>query len=221
MPGTYHVVVNPDSFSDIPEYVDKETSPASPASRGSIQGSQRDSTGSSRGVSVLQEPNDPNVVILRRFEDSSRRSQAQPSQFQEVLGHSPYAITPASIRTATPLPPDSSISSASPSSLQFMGGQDEHLLSHFRVFVWPCLAQVTPHGHDPGLAMVEEEALRFPPVSIHSLNWSECGKAAWHWGSKASLALDRHLHGWILTSSAYDTQSCKLRMPYVSFFMNM
>lgn len=190
-PGTYHVVVNPESFSDMPEYQHKEASPtASLASRGSIQEIQRASTGSSGGPSVLQGPNDPNVVVLRRFEDPSRRSQAQASQLQDEVGQSRPMIAPVSAPTTTRLPRDSLMSNALPSSVQFMSSQDEHLLSHFRVFVWPCLAQAIPHGHEPGLAKFEEEALIFPPVSILPSNYVRNFETLrWNKGSIMSLLL--------------------------------
>lgn len=72
-PGTYHVLVNPDSFMHLPEYSDdpevkKEL--LSPLRRGSLATSLASSLGRESEKAV----HDPNIVVLPRFEDVARRA---------------------------------------------------------------------------------------------------------------------------------------------------
>lgn len=77
-PGTYHVLVNPDSFAHLPEYSD-DSEPRrdrlSPLRRGSIATSLASSLGREGEGFAL--PSDPNVVILPKFEDVARRISAR------------------------------------------------------------------------------------------------------------------------------------------------
>lgn len=70
-PGTYHVLVNPDSFAHLPEYSDDSDARQllSPLRRGSVTASLASSLGRESEKSV----HDPNVVVLPRFEDAARR----------------------------------------------------------------------------------------------------------------------------------------------------
>jgi hypothetical protein len=66
-PGTYQVVVNPESFAHLPEYSDdSDRQKLSPMRRPSIATSLASSLG-------RDEPVDPNTVVLPRFEDVARR----------------------------------------------------------------------------------------------------------------------------------------------------
>lgn len=70
-PGTYHVIMVPDSFSSLPEYVDDADK-----SKSTVTESVYSVTSSP--VSVIKPEtdatDDPNVVIVKTFEDVTRRS---------------------------------------------------------------------------------------------------------------------------------------------------
>jgi len=75
-PGTYNVVVNQDSFQHLPEYNDDAESRKeflSPLRRGSVATSLTSSLGRDSSADGKQPREDPNVVVLPRFEDISRR----------------------------------------------------------------------------------------------------------------------------------------------------
>ncbi|KAJ5142045.1 hypothetical protein N7526_003040 [Penicillium atrosanguineum] len=68
-PGTYHVVVIPDSFSALPEYVDDMSERSRSEASSSVVNSPI-----SRFKAESEVGTDPNVVILKTFEDVTRRS---------------------------------------------------------------------------------------------------------------------------------------------------
>ncbi|KAL9616918.1 MAG: hypothetical protein Q9160_008266 [Pyrenula sp. 1 TL-2023] len=78
-PGTYHVVVNPESFSHLPEYSEDSGESSMPRSPEMRRDSIALSTVSSTGYGAITETGstflveDENTVIVRRFDDTSRR----------------------------------------------------------------------------------------------------------------------------------------------------
>ncbi|ETI29066.1 hypothetical protein G647_01519 [Cladophialophora carrionii CBS 160.54] len=75
-PGTYHVVVNQNSFQHLPEYNDDpeiKREMLSPIRRGSLATSQGSSLSREAGVEAIPVSGDPNIVVLPRFEDVTRR----------------------------------------------------------------------------------------------------------------------------------------------------
>jgi len=98
-PGTFHVVVNPDSFSHLPEYsddgIDSASAPYASLRRGSLA-SIHGKAGSD-GLPFSAESPDPNTVILSRFEDSTRRStglgKGKQSTITPVLTHTLFPPT--------------------------------------------------------------------------------------------------------------------------------
>lgn len=187
-PGTYHVVVNPDSFSGLPEYAEasaESTSAEDPdLRRGSVASSK---VGSVRGNDQENtiETDDPNVVILSKFEDSPRRPSStwrtsRLSLTPETADHSPFAIFP-----------QFSLQDPSPEELLGplehvveQGSDDAKLLAHFRDVVWKQLIQTqsleggspVSHFHTPGAEIFEREAATFRPVSPPSRISSKKGK---------------------------------------------
>ncbi|KAL2215657.1 fungal-specific transcription factor domain-containing protein [Thermoascus aurantiacus ATCC 26904] len=172
-PGTYHVIVNPDSFSGLPEYADDSVEGPSIRDRtGSVANSMvSGSRGEERENSI--ETDDPNVVILAKFEDSTRRPSSnwrasRPSPRLGATGSSSPAIRPQ-------FPPHDRVQEDSSRSLDQVitrGGQDARLLSHFRDVVWKQLVQVesppesasTSHFNSPGVEIFEREAATFRPL---------------------------------------------------------
>jgi hypothetical protein len=185
-PGTYHVVVNPESFSGLLEYSDdsvEETSMPkfSLKRRGSatssmISGHRHEREGST-------DINDPNVVILDRFEDSSHRSLS--NQWKKA-GLSP-SISSDMTNASSPSDPVHQFAQEFPfgynpsrplDHVAIPGGADEALLSYFRGVVWkqliqgPSIRDVSTSLSSPVLPSVEifeEVAITFRPVSTSNI----------------------------------------------------
>lgn len=186
-PGTYHVIVNPGSFSRLPEYnedmVDGTGVPLSSLRRGSLAGSLAASMSSSFGKeraiegSPVLVADDPNTVILTRFEDSTRRATLRPTrappsprmalQFQTSTEGSNSQSEVDDVRglSSTDQPP-------SLLSIAAAGGQDSGLLDHFRTRVWKQMVQIDSDRPissvsqitHPGADVFEQEAAFFPPL---------------------------------------------------------
>lgn len=175
-PGTYHVIVVPDSFSTLPEYAD-EIDKARPYS-----GPESNASTTNSPTRSNFEPNageDHNTVILRKFEDVARRSSStgrtsRVSPTSEISD--PFcSLSLSPILDAFP----SSIAIEDDHSSYLDAGldqapQDSTLFAHFRHVVWK---QLFPHdrgmddspgmnGHGMTLSVdfLEREAARFPPV---------------------------------------------------------
>lgn len=182
-PGTYHVVVIPDSFSSLPEYADDLEKPIVTSTE--ISSSVASSP---TGHMPVHHPNDPNVVILKTFEDVARRSPSagrtsRISPTSEISD--PFcALSLSPILDSLPSPvmlEDDKLSFFDASFDQ--ESQDHALFSHFRHVVWK---QLFPHdrGQDDSFGyessgmtlsvdFLEREAALFPPVSAAvSSNWS-------------------------------------------------
>ncbi|CAL5867716.1 uncharacterized protein PFLUO_LOCUS1935 [Penicillium psychrofluorescens] len=188
-PGTYHVVVVPDSFSTLPEYADDGTEKTKPRSSGESQRSA-DISPLSLNLNGLKCENvsndDPNLVILKTFEDATRRSSSigrisRVSPTSEIsdplcsLSLSPIIVS---------LPSEGDIEDDI--KPQLLGdlhidphndyyNEDTMLFAHFRDVVWRQLFPTAhgvgdPHwseGHGSTLSvdLIEREAAHFPPLS--------------------------------------------------------
>lgn len=178
-PGTFNVIVNPDSFLGLPEYSD----PGSPASL-DISTSKFEPGRRSSQTTLEARPyggdqtGDPNIVVLRKFEESGRRLPSLPSQPQPKSSQSSISpiLSSASVSRRT----DDLTVSDDPRSMRSLieiarqGGKDAKLLDHYRSFVWRQVVQI----HRPGVSRpfgagvnadvdaFEEEAGTFPPVCI-------------------------------------------------------
>ncbi|KAF2169019.1 hypothetical protein M409DRAFT_21030 [Zasmidium cellare ATCC 36951] len=164
-PGTYGVVVTPESFYDLPEYA--ATSPQeSRRMSGASSSSARGARGSGRpGLGRSNTVPDPTVVVLDKFEDASPVSTGPMSAATESRRSSfPDALGQLSITT----PPYNPSISTGPHTPQVRS--DEHLIAHFRQYIVPRLAQPQQDSR-PGVAsqgstkdVLEFEATRFPPL---------------------------------------------------------
>lgn len=174
-PGTYHVIVNPESFANASDCTDTDdditSSPNSRSSRGTKSGSRRRTRVKSRPSSAI-ETEDPNVVILSRFEDALTMN----SGYWKASRVSPPTSTPRSKSpegfdeldfSGIPIPNQ-------PLFLEPAGEvEDAKLLNHFRRVVWRHLVQAgssnTLLSNDginiPGADIFEREAAHFRPVS--------------------------------------------------------
>lgn len=179
-PGTYNIIVNPSSFSELEEYkaVDEDPIGSSKLPMRSMPQRQESinsnpSQSSSEGFS-----DDPDVVILSKFEDDTRN----------LL--STYTHNPRYIGSATPTPSNDSCESAShqleigcaPSEttssptfveILYQDGVDHRIITHLNNFMQRSFAQVQRDslgvlfGNDKGSAhqIIAQQAIGYPPVS--------------------------------------------------------
>lgn len=153
LPGTFHVIVNPESFHHLAEYSPADDSDCRkngivPIRRPSIAASLASSFGRDSLMEAITVPGDPNVVILPRFEDLSRRSTRELK--------SPTSPT---------VPTRPQIKREESDSTFTIRGPEITTLRRFRDIVWK---QIVPpeHGPDSSIALLDEAAAQFPPVSL-------------------------------------------------------
>lgn len=179
-PGTYNVVVNPDSFQHMPEYSDDpdlKSLRLSPLRRASLATSLASSLGKEPSLDAGGLSGDPNIVVLPRFEDTARRATAQwrdlksptspllPSlkikveeEEEEEKEEEGSPAESSSIRRTTVTAPQHE-------------GQDSKYMVQFRNVVWKQLVQAEPAGDGASASpsssadVMEEVAANFPPVS--------------------------------------------------------
>lgn len=180
-PGTYHVVMTPDSFSTLPEYAD-DTDRSNPKRPSESRSIRTDSPGSTCKSEGNVEVDSPNVVIVKTFKDVTRRSSSsgrtlRVSPTSEIsdplcsLSLSPILDSPPS-----PVLVDDDTLSVADLHLD-RHTQSTALFSHFRHVVW---RQLFPHNRVQGvddsyggdgrcitlnMDFLEQEAAHFPPVS--------------------------------------------------------
>ncbi len=172
--------MTPDSFSSLPEYADdaieKSRSNAGSEDRSSAANSPRSAAKSD--CSVRDE--DPNVVILKTFEDVTRRSPSNGkisriSPTSEISD--PFcnmSLSPGFTALPSPDIKVEEIIILDPRLDQ--KSQDSTLFSHFRHVVW---RQLFPHDHrlddssgsdshfmTLSMDFLEQEATHFPAVSV-------------------------------------------------------
>ena len=151
-PGTYHVIVNPDSFQHMPEYSDDDAikrDHLSPFRRGSIATSLASSLGKESSAESIIPP-DPNIVVLPKFEDVARRQ----------TGKEPLSPNLRRIKTEE--------DDAEKLSEAEMEASEERYIRQFREAVWRQLVpaeidQLNGMEHSSAF-IVENEAQFFPPV---------------------------------------------------------
>jgi hypothetical protein len=151
LPGTFHVIVNPESFQHLAEYSpddsDSRRNGMVPLRRPSIAASLASSFGRDSMIEAIPVPGDPNIVILPRFEDLSRRSTRELK--------SPTSPT---VTTRPQIKREESDSTFT------IRGPEITTLRRFRDVVWK---QIVPpeHGPDSSIVLLDEAAAHFPPVS--------------------------------------------------------
>lgn len=180
-PGTYNVVVNPESFHHLPEYSDDsdvKSARLSPLRRGSFAASMASSQGRDTGIDSVHQfdsmhhgDEDPNIVILRRFEDASRRATLQWKDSRSPETSRLTTLSPEIHSRPAAFHNDFN-STQSLMQRAADGGGDSDLLHHFRNNVWLQLAQVDKdsmaQASGPaanfGMEILESAARFFPPV---------------------------------------------------------
>ena len=189
IPGTYNVVVNPESFRHLPEYSEDSGT----RNEGSLSASLPNSQ-SLDGMrrSLAYKSDDPNVITLLRFEDTTRRSTLQwqdscspPTSEVSIARLSTDGVdgadgvegmdggaVPDGLKSIDGVEDGDGETRIDPTkSLMYRaasGGQDWHLLQQFRNVVWRQLTQVLPEHSEyasSGTDVLERAAAFFPPVS--------------------------------------------------------
>ena len=149
-------MVNPDSFSHLPEYSEDpeiKLERLSPLRRGSIAASLASSFGRDSAVESVPVSGDPNIVVLPRFEDVARRGtgkDCKPPQSPTLTRIKTEDFDEAMADTETEI------------------SLDEKCLEQFRKVVWKQLVPAEI-DHLDGMArssaiVIESEAAFFPPV---------------------------------------------------------
>ncbi|KAI9731287.1 MAG: hypothetical protein M1818_007912 [Claussenomyces sp. TS43310] len=162
-PGTYLVVTNPESFASLPEYAE-QSSPSFFLSSAMLSGngdlSDNDSKLSRSGnSSPVDSLDDPNIIILRTFEDSSRRPSTQPASASTpsptlTLSSQPQTVLPYRILPSRP----AVVTCESPRD----GNCNARLLQHYRENISPHI--INADSQDGGEDLFESEARTFPPL---------------------------------------------------------
>lgn len=188
LPGTFGVVVTPESFSELPEYAG---TPYSTSRRASVQ-SQTSSLCTVTnnffpfGRAITRSQTDPNVVVLDRFEEGSPTTippyplylDTRRPSLPERLLHLSMVPSPTSLESTMP-----------PSPATQLASTDDPFVSHFRHYLVPRLVQ--PQLDDAPLDhltantrdLFELEARNSPTLhqaicALSALNLSHTGRAS-------------------------------------------
>jgi hypothetical protein len=168
-PGTYNVVVNQDSFQHLPEYnddADLKRERLSPVRRGSLAPSLGSSLGrvetNGEGIPV---PGDPNVVVLPRFEDMSRRGTFSTNTARSPISPSIRHALVKSEDLDEAVVTEEPVSMATSAQLR----QEAKYFRQFRQVVWRQLVPAEPDAQDgmvrSSASILEATAAVYPPVS--------------------------------------------------------
>ena len=183
-PGTFGVVVTPESFSDLPEYADTRPPSGGPTSVKSRTHSFASRT-PSINRSLMRSRTDPNVVVLDRFEDVSASSNGpfsipSPGRRPSLPTNIQYLSISTSSTHSNAMMPNSPLSRVMRT--------DEHFFAHFRHYVFPRLVQpvleraANEITYSPTRDAFEIEAKRFAPLyhavcAVSALNLSYNGRS--------------------------------------------
>ncbi len=171
-PGTYNVVVNQDSFQHLPEYNDDpeiKREYLSPMRRGSLATSLGSSRSREAPIDGVSASGDPNIIVLPRFEDVTRRGTFSSNQARSPI--SPIAKH-AIIKTEDS---EEAIFTEEPETMDDSGrlSREARYLRQFRQVVWRQLVPAEPDQRDgmvrSSANILEAAAAVFPPVRYFSL----------------------------------------------------
>jgi hypothetical protein len=170
-PGTLYVIANPRSFESLPEYRNENTFDTDQTHGPSFSEVRWDETYGAESAMIrkehLESTEDPNTVILTRFEDPHRRVQRRPSR---TPSENPGTPTEASISI---VPPSAILTSSGPESrdasmleVARQGGKDAALLQHYRTAISQGLRLADKMGRNEDI--FETHARVYPPL-FHAL----------------------------------------------------
>lgn len=169
-PGTYHVVANPKSFVALPEYREENVPATGFGDAGTSVSSaltDEDDAPSTMSADAVGSAEDPNVVILRVFEEPVRRPSAQLSTRPMTNPVSPTS-SHDSATTASRQGIQQAMHHADSADLSMLdlarrGGPDAPLLQHYRTAISPYILrdQILEGEED----LFEVQARSYPPVT--------------------------------------------------------
>ncbi|KAF4633729.1 hypothetical protein G7Y89_g4387 [Cudoniella acicularis] len=134
-PETYHIIANPNTFAELPEY-QNQRSYAHVARHGLFSTASRVNVGEASSPGILtEELNDPNIVILETFEDGLHKGQSQLSHKMEPNLESPTS-SHISLSHSTTLSPSNNLAVQSPTD-SFSNGE---LFTHFILLLYEIAA---------------------------------------------------------------------------------
>ncbi|KAH7364485.1 fungal-specific transcription factor domain-containing protein [Rhexocercosporidium sp. MPI-PUGE-AT-0058] len=204
-PGTFVVVANLTSFADLPEYRDE--------SLGNLQrGSsyleyEDDHDGqASLSTSIAEEVDDPNVVILKTFEDPFR-TVSTPIPFRPTtVPVSPAFSHSAGHRQQLSTQDNSYIGPSTVSLLDAarLGGKDADLLHHYRTTISPQIIRIGKSQEDEDI--FEVEARQYPPL-FHAMMALSALSIAHKKGSHDANALEHYQQ--VIPALQATVQSCQ------------
>ena len=172
-PGSYQLVVNPSSFAEFDEYKDNPRDRNSPKSKASKRRGSEYGDQFSNNQTQYDEPNDdpfsdapksndPDIVILKLFEDDTQKMGSPTSAVQALASRTSTLSLPSSVGSThrsdlfrfsydnTPL-----------MRMAHHDGRDHQLVYYYKTFVYRHLAQV--HRDSLGTSL-ETGALSAPDV---------------------------------------------------------
>jgi len=155
-PGTFVVVANLTSFADLPEYQGEILHQGTTNSE--YEGVNIDPTSLVGGI--IDEVNDPNVVVLKTFEDPFQKAPA-PLPYRPRAAIVPRLTSPTSSCRQTS---ETSFNSSTVSLLDaaHQGRKDAELLHYYRTTISPQIIKIgkSQVGED----MFEAQAREYPPL---------------------------------------------------------
>jgi len=170
LPGTFSVVVTPESFAELPEYA--ATASVSLSRRTSGTSARSQLTSAESRLSRTASNRDPNVVVLDRFEDAAPGS-AGPFTLQHAERRDSLPEHMRHMSIAPPLAPLVRTATYPVASVLRMSAAEARLVSHFRGYVVqrlvpPVFDGLLTSNLSPGSTrdVYEIESARFPPVSM-------------------------------------------------------
>jgi hypothetical protein len=171
-PGTLYVIANPRSFESLPEYRNETTSDIDQAHEPSFNEVRWDDDYATESAMSRQEhlesTEDPNTVILRRFEDPHRRAQRRPSRTPSENPGTPIEASISIVPPSAILTSSSGVESRDMSMLEIarQGGKDAALLQHYRTVISQGLRLADNMGRNEDI--FETHARVYPPL-FHAL----------------------------------------------------
>lgn len=184
-PGTYNIIVNPSSFVDLEEYRDSSFYSNTASGWKTSSPNQRDHQSNKTGMSSIHSnkhlEEDPNVVILGKFEGDAMNMPV--TDIRHPQSSASAMTSQSSSRQVSPratLNPLFNQTVTAQILLQIPPGKDDdsRLVAHFNRFVLPSIAQVhrdalgTEADTNTLLAheVFAQNAAHFSPVRVSTLN---------------------------------------------------
>lgn len=168
-PGTYHVITNPRSFESLPEYRDTSTS-ASESGRTTLP--FREPRGREDLNTSGRDDDNPNIVILKTFEDMPRRASVQSTYRHAAQPSSPLLLSSPLLEHHTARRHSASDDPHHAAQLVGHGSRDEILLEHYRRTISPQILRRELFEGEEDIFILH--ARTYPPVGSLRCSANTC-----------------------------------------------